>query len=118
MDSWERFGDWQIDTVLGKHGKGAIVTILERRSWLYLAKKVLSKEADVVTKAAIEMLMPFKACEHTISAGNSREFTGREQIGAVLMVAYILPTYIALGNEVQKKTRMLFWSNMWKKGQI
>ncbi|KKE84825.1 hypothetical protein N481_25770 [Pseudoalteromonas luteoviolacea S4047-1] len=84
------------------------MTILERRSWFYLAKKVSSKEVGAVTKAAIEMLMPFKDCEHTISAGNSREFAGRGQIGAVFMVAYILPTYIALGNEVQKKTRMLF----------
>jgi len=54
--------DWEIDTVLDKHGTGAIVTILERKSRFYLAKKVSSKSADVVTKATIEMLMPFKGC--------------------------------------------------------
>ena len=26
VESRERFGDWEIDTVLGKHGTGAIVT--------------------------------------------------------------------------------------------
>jgi IS30 family transposase len=31
VDSKERFGDWEIDTVLGKHGTGAMVTILERK---------------------------------------------------------------------------------------
>jgi IS30 family transposase len=29
IDTRERFGDWVIDTVLGKHGTGSIVTILE-----------------------------------------------------------------------------------------
>ncbi|MEZ9947027.1 IS30 family transposase, partial [Vibrio breoganii] len=28
VNSRERLGDWEIDTVLGKHGTGAIVTIL------------------------------------------------------------------------------------------
>ncbi len=31
VDSKERLGDWEIDTVLGKHGTGAMVTILERK---------------------------------------------------------------------------------------
>ncbi|KZN45810.1 hypothetical protein N476_24920 [Pseudoalteromonas luteoviolacea H33] len=31
VKSLERFGDWEINTVLGKHGAGAIVTILERK---------------------------------------------------------------------------------------
>ena len=39
VDTRERFGDWEIDTVLGKHGTGAIVTILERKSRLYLANE-------------------------------------------------------------------------------
>ncbi len=50
VDSRERFGDWEIDTVLGKHGTGAIVTILERKSRFYLAKKVPSKS---VSKSSI-----------------------------------------------------------------
>ena len=32
VDIRERFGDWEIDTVLGKHGTGSIVTILERKT--------------------------------------------------------------------------------------
>ncbi len=32
VDNSERFGGWEIDTVLGKHGTGAIVTILERET--------------------------------------------------------------------------------------
>ena len=31
-----RVGDWEVDTVLGKQGSGAIVSLLERKSRLYL----------------------------------------------------------------------------------
>ncbi|WP_318490429.1 IS30 family transposase, partial [Photobacterium leiognathi] len=68
VDNRERFGDWEIDTVLGKHSTGAIVTILERKSRFYLAKKVTSKSAAEVTKATIDMLMPYKDYVHTITA--------------------------------------------------
>ena len=40
--------------------------------------------ADAVTKATIEILLPFKDCVHTITEDNGREFAGHEQIGAVL----------------------------------
>lgn len=76
MDSRDRFGDWEIDTVLGKHGGGTIVTILERKSRFYFAKKVSSKSADTVTKATIVILMTFKGCVYTITADNGSKFAG------------------------------------------
>ncbi|HIF9086907.1 TPA: IS30 family transposase, partial [Photobacterium damselae] len=84
VNSRERFGDWEIDTVLGKHGSGAIVTLLERKSRFYLAKKVSSKSAEEVTKATIEMLMPYKEHVHTITADNGREFAGHQEISDAL----------------------------------
>lgn len=84
VDSRERFGDWEIDTVLGKHGTGAIVTILERKSRFYLAKKTDSKSAKDVTKATIELLMPYKANVLTITADNGREFANHEEIAEAL----------------------------------
>ncbi|MCQ1061414.1 IS30 family transposase, partial [Photobacterium sp. ZSDE20] len=84
VDSRERFGDWEIDTVLGKHGTGAIVTILERKSRFYLAKKVASKSAVEVTKATIKMLMPYKHLVHTITADNGHEFAGHQTIAEAL----------------------------------
>ena len=32
VDKKERFGDWEIDTIIGENNKGAIVTIVERKS--------------------------------------------------------------------------------------
>ena len=31
VDEKERFGDWEVDTVLGKQGTGALVTLAERK---------------------------------------------------------------------------------------
>ncbi|WP_241816862.1 IS30 family transposase, partial [Vibrio tasmaniensis] len=83
-DSKERLGDREIDTVLGKHGTGAMMTILERKTRFYVVKKVPSKSADDVIKATIELLMPYKEHVHTITADNGREFTGHETIAKAL----------------------------------
>ncbi len=84
VDSRERFGDWEIDTVLGKHGTGAMVTILERKTRFYVVKKVPSKSADDVTKATIALLKPYKKHVHTITADNGREFADHETIAKEL----------------------------------
>ena len=34
VDSRERFGDWEVDTVLGKQGTGVLVILAERKSRL------------------------------------------------------------------------------------
>ena len=44
--------------MLGKQGTGALVTLVERKSRLYLVKRVASKQAGVVRDAIIEMLTP------------------------------------------------------------
>ena len=41
-----RVGDWEVDTVLGKQGSGAIVSLLERKSRLYLVQYVPSKNSQ------------------------------------------------------------------------
>ncbi|MBJ7536733.1 IS30 family transposase [Marinomonas transparens] len=84
VDTRERFGDWEIDTVLGKNGTGSIVTLLERKTRCYLIKKVNSKSAVDVTRATIELLMPFKAHVHTITADNGREFAHHKEIAEAL----------------------------------
>lgn len=39
VNNEKRFGDWEADTVLGKHRTGAIVSLVERKSRLYLIRK-------------------------------------------------------------------------------
>jgi IS30 family transposase len=79
-----RYGDWEIDTVIGKQGTGAMVTLLERKSSFYLVKKVPSKQADVVADATIEMLQPFKSLVHSITSDNGKEFAEHQRIAREL----------------------------------
>ncbi len=39
VNNKKRFGGWKADTVLGKQGTGAIVSLVERKSRLYLIRK-------------------------------------------------------------------------------
>ncbi|MCO7201899.1 IS30 family transposase [Pseudoalteromonas sp. OANN1] len=79
-----RLGDWEIDTVLGKQGTGALVTVLERKTRFYLVKKAPSKSAEDVAQATIELLAPYKNHVHTITADNGREFAAHELVSATL----------------------------------
>lgn len=84
VDGRTRLGDWEIDTVLGKQGTGALVTVLERKTRFYLVKKAPSKSAEDVAQATIELLAPYKNHVHTITADNGREFAAHELVSATL----------------------------------
>ena len=80
VDCKVRVGDWEIDTVIGKGHKGALVTLVERKTLYALAAQVDSKHAEPVTKATINLLTPFLGRVHTITADNGKEFAWHEDI--------------------------------------
>ena len=80
VDQRSRIGDFEIDTVIGKNHKQALVTIVDRHSKLTLIKKVTHKRADLVGSAAIELLFPISDWVHTITADNGKEFAAHETI--------------------------------------
>lgn len=80
VDKKKRFGDWEVDTVLGKQGTGAIVSLVERTSKLYLIRKVPAKSAAEVHRAMVKMLWRYRRHVHTITADNGSEFCEHEQV--------------------------------------
>ena len=84
VDERSRLGDWEVDTVLGKQGSGAIVSLVERKTRLYLVRYVPGKTASAVADAVISMLKPYKAHVHTITADNGSEFVEHERVAAAL----------------------------------
>lgn len=84
VDTRERLGDWEADLVLGKQGTGAIVTLAERKTRLYLTKKVFSKEAQEVSKAIISLLSDYKDVCHTITFDNGLEFSEHKEVAKAL----------------------------------
>jgi len=84
VDSKERVGDWEIDTVIGKNHKGAFVTAVERKTKYSCIRHVPRKEAALVAEALIEMLSPFKELVFTITGDNGKEFSEHEKIASAL----------------------------------
>ena len=84
VEKKSRIGDWEIDTVVGKDHKGFLVTVVDRKSKFTLIKNVVSKHAEVVTQALIEMITPLKNITHTITSDNGKEFAHHKQVSAAL----------------------------------
>jgi transposase, IS30 family len=80
----KRVGDWEADTILGKHHKGAIMTLDDRKSKLRLAAPLQSKKAQDVKQAAIALLQPIKPFVKTITFDNGKEFSLHEGIAEAL----------------------------------
>jgi len=84
VDNKERIGDWEIDTIIGKNHKGAIVTAVERKTKFTCMRHVAKKEAALVAEALIEMLAPYKDFVFTLTADNGKEFSEHEKIAQAL----------------------------------
>ena len=84
VEKKNRIGDFEIDTVIGRHHIGALVTVVDRKSKFTLIKKVESKQAKEVTKALIGMLLPLKPITRTITSDNGKEFAYHKQVSDAL----------------------------------
>ncbi len=84
VDTRSRIGDWEADTVIGKNHQGAILTLIERKSRLYLALPIKRKTAQASRDAIIELLSPIKNLVHTITFDNGREFNRHSEIAKQL----------------------------------
>lgn len=81
--SREAFGHWEVDLVLGKKTKGepVILTMIERKTRFLLTKKVWGKSAELIQKAALQ-LMEKHGIEQfkSLTTDNGSEFALLSQI--------------------------------------
>jgi IS30 family transposase len=80
VDTRQRLGDWEADTIIGKRHRGALVSLTERKSRITLLKQVENRTAKTVADAVIELLEPYKHLVHTITSDNGKEFADHERI--------------------------------------
>lgn len=83
-----RFGDFEIDTMIGKNHKGAIMTTNDRCTHIVLIRRLEGKEAVPLAEAAVEALSPYKQMLHTITADNGKEFARHKEIAEKLGVQF------------------------------
>ena len=88
VEEKSRFGDFEVDTIIGKNHQGAIVTVNDRASGFFKMKKVANRTAELVKEAVIELLMPIKDSLFTMTADNGKEFALHEQIAQALDIDF------------------------------
>lgn len=88
IEDRSRFGDLEVDLIIGKNHKQAILTVNDRASGVLKMKKVKSKESEVVTNAIIEILGDWIPYIHTMTADNGKEFAGHEVVATNLDIDY------------------------------
>ena len=80
-----RFGDWEMDTIVGKNGKGVIVTLVERTTKkMLMAKSPKGKNAKAVARLVVQLLRPFERHVLSITTDNGTEFADHKYISRML----------------------------------
>ena len=83
----KRFGDFEMDTIVGKGNHGAIVTLIERSTnMLFMRKLPKGKNAKELARTVIHMLARFKGHIKSITTDNGTEFACHEIISKSLGV--------------------------------
>ncbi len=77
-----RVGDWEADTIIGKGKKGAIVTLVDRKSRYLRMGKVSRRTKELVANKIISLLAGLPV--HTITCDNGKEFADHEKIATEL----------------------------------
>lgn len=91
VEEKSRIGDLEIDTVIGKNHKGALVTINDRKTNMVKIRKVKGKNAEDVKQATFDALADWGFIK-TITADNGKEFALHEKIAQVLKIDFFFAT--------------------------
>jgi IS30 family transposase len=75
VETRQRFGDWEGDTIEGKKSTGYMATHVERKSRYLIAAKLLDKKAESLTLKSINAFLRIpKKMRKTLTVDNGKEF--------------------------------------------
>ena len=72
-DRWQ-VCHWESDTAISANHKGAVVTMVERKSGYAVMTKVSNKTSALVSSAIVDKLQPLAARVKTLTFDNRKEF--------------------------------------------
>ncbi len=103
-----RIGDWEVDLMMGGHGGGGLLTLVERKSRFTRIEPVLSKHADHVADVLIGALDDLKKQVHTLTMDNGNEFAQHEKVAKALQAdVYFAHPYCAWERGLNENTNGL-----------
>ena len=100
INNRSRFGDWEIDSVLGGKtiGEPSILTLVERQTRYAVTKKLVEKKAEYVNQAVLECMKRYPI--KSITADNGNEFSSLSKIeGLDVYFAHAYSSYERDTNE-------------------
>ena len=77
-----RYGDWEVDLIVGSGGSGYLLSLYERKSRTGLLMKLSSKGAEETAAGIVSMLEGFKV--RSLTYDNGLEFARHEEVSARL----------------------------------
>jgi len=80
IEARKQVGHWECDTVIGANHKGAVVTMVERKSGYAVMAKVSNKTSELVSSAIVDKLQPLAVRVKTLTFDNGKEFAGHVYI--------------------------------------
>lgn len=80
VDTYARLGDWEGDTIVGKNHRGAIVSMVERKTKLVRLSLIRGANAQETAQAISKILKPLKNHVLTITTDNGKEFAKHRNI--------------------------------------
>ena len=86
VDTRVRIGDWEADTIIGRNHKGAMITLVERKSKYTFIRKINRKTSLLLNNAVSELTKDIKDRFITMTVDNGSEFAGHEKITSKLGV--------------------------------
>lgn len=88
VNSKERCGDWEADTIFGTDHKQAILTLVERKCLFLQTVKLSACSAALTAKAMINSLAPYRPLVRSITSDNGHEFSHHQHISKKLHADY------------------------------
>ncbi|WP_299881754.1 IS30 family transposase [uncultured Cocleimonas sp.] len=74
------YGDWEVDTMIGRQGGVVLVTLVERKSKLCLIGLSARKTAQAVKETMLKLLGTLSSFVHTLTYDNGPEFAEHREI--------------------------------------
>lgn len=103
-----RIGDWEGDTIVGKNHKGALVTLVDRKSKLTLIEKVENYTAEAVEQAIVSAMEYLPRRHYTLTVDNGKEFSSHENVASRLQIkVYFADPYSAWQRGLNENTNGL-----------
>lgn len=108
VETKERVGDFEIDTIVGARHRGAIVSIVDRKTKITRLVALSRMTAEQTSHAVCGALYGIKEYVHTLTADNGKEFAYHDKIAQNLQTTvYFANPYHAWERGLNENTNRL-----------